>query len=319
MSTVETHVASPTSAITLPPGPRIPKALQGLTFALFRRQFVHQMAHRYGDVFSCHVPIYGPIVVVANPQLAKQVFTTSPDMLGNIQPNLSRLLGSGSVFALDRDDHRQRRRLLAPPFHGKSIKNYETIIEEETLREIASWPEGHSVRHAAVDDAHHAQRDPARGVRCRGRRTRRAAPHHPAVGHAGFAAGDVAQTASYLSAVTRRGAGCAEWRAPLRRDRRQAHRRRTQRPVFRGPDRRAGADAAQHLRGRFVDVARRHRRRAADPAGGRTRDHRVRAGLDVRTGEPAPRGADRSGCRGRHRRQRVAAGDRSSRRSAAEP
>jgi cytochrome P450 family 138 len=142
MNTVDTHAASAASAIKLPAGPRIPKALQGLTFALFRRQFVHQMSHRYGDVFSCHVPIYGPIVVVANSQLAKQVFTTSPDILGNIQPNLSRLLGPGSVFALDRDDHRQRRRLLAPPFHGKSIKNYETIIEEETLREIARWPEG---------------------------------------------------------------------------------------------------------------------------------------------------------------------------------
>jgi cytochrome P450 len=141
MSTVESQVASPTSAITLPPGPRIPKALQGLAFALFRRQFVHQMSHRYGDVFSCHVPIYGPMVVVANSQLAKQVFTTSPDVLGNIQPNLSRLLGSGSVFGLDREDHRQRRRLLAPPFHGKSIKNYETIIEQETLREIANWPQ----------------------------------------------------------------------------------------------------------------------------------------------------------------------------------
>ena len=142
MSTVETRVVSPTSIGNLPAGPRIPKALQGLMFALFRRQFVHQMSQRYGDVFSCHVPIYGPMVVVANSQLAKQVFTTSPDVLGNIQPNLSRLLGSGSVFALDRDDHRQRRRLLAPPFHGKSIKNYETIIEEETLREIANWPQG---------------------------------------------------------------------------------------------------------------------------------------------------------------------------------
>jgi hypothetical protein len=142
MSTVETRVATPTSAIHLPAGPRMLKSLQGLTFALFRRQFVYQMSRRYGDVFSCHVPIYGPMVVVADSQLAKQVFTTSPDVLGNIQPNLSRLLGSGSVFALDREDHRQRRRLLAPPFHGKSIKNYETIIEEETLREIANWPQG---------------------------------------------------------------------------------------------------------------------------------------------------------------------------------
>ena len=103
---------------------------------------MHKMAHRYGDAFSLHVPVYGPMVVAASPQLAKQVFTASPEVLGNIQPNLSRLLGSGSVFALDKDDHRQRRRLLAPPFHGKSIKNYETIIEEETLREIADWPEG---------------------------------------------------------------------------------------------------------------------------------------------------------------------------------
>jgi cytochrome P450 len=31
---------------------------------------------------------------------------------------------------------------LAPPFHGKSMKNYEAIIEEETLRETANWPEG---------------------------------------------------------------------------------------------------------------------------------------------------------------------------------
>jgi cytochrome P450 family 138 len=32
--------------------------------------------------------------------------------------------------------------LLAPPFHGRSMKNYEAIIEEETLRETACWPEG---------------------------------------------------------------------------------------------------------------------------------------------------------------------------------
>ena len=64
------------------------------------------------------------------------------DDVGNIQPNLSRVLGNGSVFALDGADHRRRRKLLTPPFHGKSIKNYEKIFEEETLRESANWPEG---------------------------------------------------------------------------------------------------------------------------------------------------------------------------------
>ncbi len=142
MSTIDTQAAPAPPAIKLPPAPRIPKALQGAAFSISRRWTARQMARRYGDVFMLNVPIYGPIVVVANPQLAKQIFTTSPEMLGNIKPNLSRLLGSGSVFALDGDAHRQRRRLLAPPFHGKSIKNYESIIEVETLREIAGWPEG---------------------------------------------------------------------------------------------------------------------------------------------------------------------------------
>ena len=41
-------------------------------------------------------------VIVTDSQLAKQLFTASPDDVGNIQPNLSRILGPGSVFALDR-------------------------------------------------------------------------------------------------------------------------------------------------------------------------------------------------------------------------
>ena len=142
MSTIDTPAAPAPPAVRLPPTPRIPKPLQGAAFSISRRWIVRKMARRYGEVFMLNVPVYGAIVVVANPQLAKQIFTTSPEVLGNIKPNLSRLLGSGSVFALDGDEHRQRRRLLAPPFHGKSIKNYENIIEEETLREIAGWPEG---------------------------------------------------------------------------------------------------------------------------------------------------------------------------------
>jgi cytochrome P450 len=106
---------------------------------------ITRLARRYGNVFSINLPIFGRVVVVGEPELAKQIFTTSPEELGNIQPNLSRMFGSGSVFALDRDDHRRRRRLLAPPFHGKSMKNYESIIEEETRREIAGWPEGQPV------------------------------------------------------------------------------------------------------------------------------------------------------------------------------
>ncbi|OHW86786.1 cytochrome P450 [Mycobacterium avium subsp. paratuberculosis] len=121
-----------------------PKLLQGIGFAVSRRTMMRRLSRRYGNVFTLRLPMWGPVVMVSDPQLAKQIFTTTPDELGNIQPNLSRLFGSGSVFGLEGDDHRRRRRLLAPPFHGKSMKNYESIIEEETLRETAGWPEGES-------------------------------------------------------------------------------------------------------------------------------------------------------------------------------
>ena len=125
----------------LPPGPRV-SALEGIAFLIFRRSTVARLVNRYGDVCRLTVPVFGRTVIVADPQLAKRVFLANTDDVGNIQPNLSRVLGSGSVFALDRAEHRARRKLLAPPFHGKSVRNYEQVFQEETLRESANWPDG---------------------------------------------------------------------------------------------------------------------------------------------------------------------------------
>ena len=138
----ETPPTKPSRPVNVPPRPRLPKPLVALGFSVSRRRVVERLAHRYGEIFTLTVPVFGNTVIVADPHLAKQLFSANTDDVGNIQPNLSRILGSGSVFALDGTDHRKRRKLLTPPFHGKSIKNYEVIFEEETLREAASWPEG---------------------------------------------------------------------------------------------------------------------------------------------------------------------------------
>ena len=111
-------------------------------FLAAKRWMVGWLTRTYGRCVSVPIVVFGNSILVSDPVLAKQIFTTSPDTLYNIQPNLSRLLGRGSVFALDGADHRRRRKLLTPPFHGKSIAAYERIVEEETLREMATWPEG---------------------------------------------------------------------------------------------------------------------------------------------------------------------------------
>ncbi len=189
--TVEKVSAGP----KLPPTPPNPlRPLAGLAFMVKRRPVVARLNRSYGRCFSLKVPVFGETVVVSDPALAKQIFTTSPDVLYNIQPNLSRLLGSGSVFALDGNEHRMRRKLLTPPFHGKSIKAYERIVEEETEREMASWPQGQRVRDARADDAHHPQRHPARDLRRRRRGVAAAARPDPDLGDPRVAAGRAAVT-----------------------------------------------------------------------------------------------------------------------------
>jgi len=132
--------------IKRPPALRVPKALQGFAFAGFRRQMVTKAYKRNGRVIELNLPFFGKTVLVSDPALIRTVFMASTDDLTNVKPNLSRIFGPGSVFALDRGQHRARRKLLAPPFNGQSIKNYEKVIEEETLRESANWPQGEEFR-----------------------------------------------------------------------------------------------------------------------------------------------------------------------------
>ncbi|SON59375.1 Putative cytochrome P450 138 [Mycobacterium simulans] len=130
--------------VRLPPAIWIPKLVQGVLFTYWRPQIIQWLGRRYGNTFTLNIPRFGRVIVVGDPKLARQVFTASPQDIVNIKPNLGRELGSRAVIALDGDDHRQRRRLLASVFGPASVANYETLVEEETLRETANWPEGRS-------------------------------------------------------------------------------------------------------------------------------------------------------------------------------
>jgi cytochrome P450 len=135
-------IERPSGRPVLPPAPRLPTALISLGFVASRRRAVDWLNRHHGSAVTLQLPVFGQTVMVSDPALVKQIFTTSPEVLHNIQPNLSRLLGEGAVFALEGSAHRRRRKLLTPPFHGKSIVAYERIVEEETMREMASWQDG---------------------------------------------------------------------------------------------------------------------------------------------------------------------------------
>ena len=130
-----------TDPVRMPPAPRIPKLLQGVGFVAAREKSVAALAKRYGTAFTLHLPIFGETVVVSDPALIKDLFTTNTDLIARAGV-LGEMFGPGSTFSLDGAEHRERRKLLVPPLHGKRMASYEGIIEEEVLRETASWPEG---------------------------------------------------------------------------------------------------------------------------------------------------------------------------------
>src|SRR5215208_3144722 len=129
-----------------PPRVRLPKLLQGVGFAVFRRKAMRNWIKKHGHIFEINVPIFGRSVIVSDPALVRAVCTASAEQLINVQPNLSNWFGPGSVFGLDGSRHRDRRRLVAPAFHGQNLKVYEKVIEDETLRESANWPEDKEFR-----------------------------------------------------------------------------------------------------------------------------------------------------------------------------
>jgi cytochrome P450 len=126
--------------VVLPPGPGVPKVLQGAVAITCRREALRLLRQRYGPDFTVRLPIFGRTVVVSDPQHVRQVLKAAPAELDTVEQNLGRVMGPNSLFALRGDQHRQQRKLLTPSFNGRRLRAYEDLIEQEAWREFATWP-----------------------------------------------------------------------------------------------------------------------------------------------------------------------------------
>jgi cytochrome P450 len=133
-------MAQPTTdPVRLPPGPTLPRIVQGAAMLIDRPRALDYARRRHGPVFSASLPLFGDTVVLSDPDLIKEVFTAG-DLVETIT-NLGDVIGPGSTFSLNGAPHLARRKLLVPPLHGKRMQEYEHIIEEEARRELSGWPE----------------------------------------------------------------------------------------------------------------------------------------------------------------------------------
>lgn len=128
----------------LPPGPRMPAALQTLAYATRPVSFMRRCQRRYGDVFTLRMAPYGQMVWVCAPELVREVFAGSPAVfhVGAVRSVLAPALGEHSLLLLDEDEHLRERRLMLPPFHGEALAGYRALIAEIAREDLERWPIG---------------------------------------------------------------------------------------------------------------------------------------------------------------------------------
>jgi cytochrome P450 len=126
----------------LPPGPRMPPALQTLGFWSRPTAFLERGRARYGKRFTIRLLGAPPFVSISDPDEIKEVFQAPPDILhpGEGAKILEPIVGRHSVILLDEDSHMEQRKLMLPAFHGERMHGLAEEMSELAQRELATWP-----------------------------------------------------------------------------------------------------------------------------------------------------------------------------------
>ncbi|HEX8856868.1 MAG TPA: cytochrome P450 [Thermoleophilaceae bacterium] len=134
--------------MSLPPGPRMPAAVQTLNWIVRPEAFMRESAALYGEAFTVRLAQIGRLVFVWDPDELKRIFTADRGVLraGEANFTLEPVLGEHSVLLLDGAEHLRQRKLMLPPFHGERLVRYEELMRGITDRVIDSWPIGRPFR-----------------------------------------------------------------------------------------------------------------------------------------------------------------------------
>lgn len=129
---------------SLPPGPRLPAGVQALLMLKCGPRFIGACRRRYGSTFTLRVAGMGTAVYVTDPADIKTVFAGDPRIFhaGEANSMLKGLLGDTSVLVVDDDLHRNRRRLMMPPFARDAVAAQASVMAQVAAENIDGWPVG---------------------------------------------------------------------------------------------------------------------------------------------------------------------------------
>ncbi len=129
----------------------LPFLTQVLRFNMRHKDFVFSAARRYGDVFHMKGTVAGGPIITSHPDHVKSIFTASPDLVPTLttESPLAPVVGPHAVLTTNGARHMSQRKMLLPPFHGKSVANYQSVIVDATSRELDKWQTGEIINVSA--------------------------------------------------------------------------------------------------------------------------------------------------------------------------
>ncbi len=129
--------------MTLPPGPRSPRALQAVAWTQRPLPYLERCRERYGNAFTLRIMHWGDWVILSDPADVKAVFTGGDAVGVDVaNPLLGPVLGPRSVMLMEEPEHLQRRKLMLPSFHGSAIQADAEMMVAVARREVDRWPVG---------------------------------------------------------------------------------------------------------------------------------------------------------------------------------
>jgi cytochrome P450 family 135 len=110
--------------------------------------YLLRMRERYGDVFPLRSIGGQRVLVVGEPETARQVFSAPADVLRAGEGNrrvIGWLLGDDSLILLDGERHMSHRRRLLPPLHGGRLAHQAAAMRARAEEHLDRWPLGKAV------------------------------------------------------------------------------------------------------------------------------------------------------------------------------
>jgi cytochrome P450 family 110 len=133
----------------MPPSVNAPSFLQLWNWIMTPLEFLHKYDRECGEIFTVSMSGgFEGAIFVSDPAAIQQLLTSDTKQFsapGEMNQILQPFIGSNGVILLDGNEHRQRRQLVMPSFHGDKVRLYTDLMRKITQDTLAKWQVGETI------------------------------------------------------------------------------------------------------------------------------------------------------------------------------